>query len=91
HLDLSFNRIRTLPNLADILRTPFARDVAARAPERRWHLNYNTLEAQTRAQLRASGVQVFEHAPDMPEWQTLWRSTASTHQDQLWTDLFDQG
>lgn len=91
HMDLSFNRIRTLPNLADILRTPFARDVAVRAPERRWHLNYNTLEAQTRAQLRASGVQVFEHAPDMPEWQTLWRSTASTHQDQLWTDLFDQG
>ncbi|MCI0911624.1 NEL-type E3 ubiquitin ligase domain-containing protein [Pseudomonas putida] len=91
HLDLSMNRIRTLPNLADILRTPFARDVAAQLPERRWHLNYNRLEAQTRAQLRASGVRVFEHAPDMPEWQTLWRSTASTHQDQLWSDLFDQG
>ena len=91
YLNLSFNRIRTLTDLPGVLRTPFARDVAARLPERRWLFNYNTLEAQTRARLGSSGVNVFEHAGDVPQWQGLFRGQASSVEEQLWRDLFDQG
>lgn len=91
HLDLSFNRIHNVPDLPGVLRTPFARDVSARLPERRWLFNYNNLEAETRTRLGASGVNVFEHAGTMPEWQAFWRNTASDAQEQLWRDLFEQG
>ncbi|QHB27331.1 leucine-rich repeat-containing protein [Pseudomonas monteilii] len=91
YLNLSSNRIRTLPDLPGVLRTPFARDVAARLPERRWLFNYNTLEAQTRARLGSSGVNVFEHAEDVPQWQGIFRGEASNAEEQLWSDLFDQG
>ena len=91
YLNLSSNRIRTLPDLPGVLRTPFARDVAARLPERRWLFNYNTLEAQTRARLGSSGVNVFEHAEDVPQWQGIFRGEASNVEEQLWSDLFDQG
>lgn len=91
YLNLSSNRIRTLPDLPGVLRTPFARDVAAHLPERRWLFNYNTLEAQTRARLGSSGVNVFEHAEDVPLWQGIFRGEASSAEEQLWSDLFDQG
>lgn len=91
YLNLSSNRIRTLPDLPGVLRTPFARDVAAHLPERRWLFNYNTLEAQTRARLGSSGVNVFEHAEDVPLWQGVFRGEASNAEEQLWSDLFDQG
>ena len=91
YLNLSSNRIRTLPDLPGVLRTPFARDVATHLPERRWLFNYNTLEAQTRARLRSSGVNVFEHAEEVPQWQSIFREGASNTEEQLWGDLFDQG
>ncbi|WP_350157406.1 NEL-type E3 ubiquitin ligase domain-containing protein [Pseudomonas kurunegalensis] len=91
YLNLSSNRIRTLPDLPGVLRTPYARDVAARLPERNWLFNYNTLEAQTRARLGGSGVNVFEHEEDLPQWQGFFRDEASSAEEQLWGDLFDQG
>jgi len=91
YLNLSSNRIRTVPDLPGVLRTPFARDVAARLPERRWLFNYNTLEAEARARLGSSGVNVFEHAEDVPPWQGFIRGGASSAEEQLWSDLFDQG
>jgi len=91
YLNLSSNRIRTLPDLPGVLRTPFARDVAARLPERSWLFNYNTLEAQTRTRLGSSGVNVFEHAEDVPQWQDIFRNGASSADEQLWSNLFDQG
>nr|WP_043196758.1 NEL-type E3 ubiquitin ligase domain-containing protein [Pseudomonas putida] len=91
YVNLSSNRIRTLPDLPGVLRTPFARDVAARLPERRWLFNYNTLEARTRSRLGNSGVNVFEHAEDVPPWQGIFRGEASSAEEQLWGDLFDQG
>ncbi|MBV4491087.1 hypothetical protein HU760_010835 [Pseudomonas sp. RD9SR1] len=90
YLDLSSNRIHHVPDLASILRSPYARDVAARLPERRWFFNYNNLEAESARRLRASGVNVFEHAPDRQEWQGFWRDAATDRQKQLWSDLFDQ-
>ena len=90
YLDLSSNRIHHVDGLSDILRSPYARDVSARLPERRWLFNYNNLEAQTLARLRTLGVNVSEHAAERPEWQGLWRDSASARQNQLWTDLFEQ-
>ncbi|KIC82804.1 leucine-rich repeat-containing protein [Pseudomonas sp. C5pp] len=90
YLDLSSNQIRHVPGLASILGSPYARDVAARLPERRWFFNYNNLEAESARRLRASGVNVFEHAPDRQEWQGFWRGAATDDQRQLWSDLFDQ-
>ncbi|MGE8114150.1 NEL-type E3 ubiquitin ligase domain-containing protein [Pseudomonas sp. NPDC086566] len=90
YLDLSFNRIHHIQDLANILRSPYARDVAARLPERNWLFNYNNIEAESLRRLRASGVNAFEHTPERPEWQGFWRDLASSRQDQLWTELFDQ-
>ncbi|MBF8670627.1 hypothetical protein IR012_18370 [Pseudomonas putida] len=90
YLDLSSNRIHHVPDLASILRSPYVRDVAARVPERRWLFNYNNLEAESARRLRANGVNIFEHAPERPEWQGLWRDSATDRQEQLWSDLFDQ-
>jgi Leucine-rich repeat (LRR) protein len=91
HLDLSNNALHTVPELATVLNTPYAHDVARRQPERLWHFNYNTLEASTRTQLRASGVAVLEEQPNMPDWQLTWRNEESEEQNQLWLDLFEQG
>nr|WP_110635530.1 NEL-type E3 ubiquitin ligase domain-containing protein [Pseudomonas sp. CC120222-01a] len=90
YLNLSSNRIHHIQDLANILRSPFARDVAARQPGRSWLFNYNNLEAESLRRLRASGVNTFEQTPDRPEWQGFWRDSASSRQDQLWADLFDQ-
>ncbi|WP_342248008.1 NEL-type E3 ubiquitin ligase domain-containing protein [Pseudomonas sp. OTU2001] len=90
-LDLSSNRIHHVPDLASILRSPYVRDVAARLPGRRWLFNYNNLEAESARRLRASGVNIFEHAPDRPDWQGVWRDAATAQQIELWAELFDQG
>ncbi|QHG68250.1 hypothetical protein C2H86_13860 [Pseudomonas putida] len=89
-LDLSSNRIHHIADLSNILRSPYARDVSAHLSERRWLFNYNGLEAETRRRLLASGVNVFEHPPERPEWQGFWRDWANTQQEQLWTELFEQ-
>jgi len=90
YLDLSFNRIHHIDDLSNILRTPYARDVSARVPERRWLFNYNDMEAETHRRLRSSGVNVFEQAPERPEWQAFWRDSANDQQNQLWGDLFEE-
>jgi len=89
YVNLSSNRIHHVDGLSNILRTPYARDVNARLPERRWLFNYNDMETETRRRLRNSGVNVFEHAPERPEWQAFWRTYTSADQDQLWADLFE--
>ncbi len=89
YLELSSNRIHHVPDLASILRSPYARDVAARLPQRRWLFNYNNLEAESARRLRASGVNIYEHTFERPGWQGLWRDSSTDHQNQLWSDLFD--
>lgn len=90
-IDLSFNRIHALPDLDALLATPFAQDLADGVAERTLLLNYNEIEAQARTRLLRARVNVFEHTPDMPDWQLLWRADASPTQQQLWAALFDQG
>ncbi|MEE1917622.1 MULTISPECIES: NEL-type E3 ubiquitin ligase domain-containing protein [Pseudomonas] len=90
YLNLSSNHIPNVPDLVNILRSPYVRDVAARVRDRRWLFNYNNLEAEPARQLRARGVNIFEHPPERQEWQRLWRDSATDHQVQVWSDLFDQ-
>ncbi|WP_050577222.1 NEL-type E3 ubiquitin ligase domain-containing protein [Pseudomonas cremoricolorata] len=88
-VDLSLNRIHELPELEQLLDTPFARDVQARVPGRHWRLNYNGLEGALRARLFRAGVSVFEHPADLPDWQMVWRGTASAAREGIWAELFD--
>ncbi|AUF96506.1 hypothetical protein CXQ80_12055 [Pseudomonas sp. 02C 26] len=90
-LELSFNRIHNVPDLASVLRTPYARDLGAGLGGRSWRFNYNDLQAQTRAQLLSIGVSIYEREPEMAEWQLFWRGNATPAQEQLWGALFGQG
>lgn len=89
-LDLSHNRIGTVPDLSDVLQTPFARDVAARVEGRSWLFNFNPLEGPTRTRLANGGVNVTERAPRQGD-RGIWRDQASSHQQRLWSDLFEHG
>ncbi|MFS0827138.1 NEL-type E3 ubiquitin ligase domain-containing protein [Pseudomonas phoenicis] len=89
HIDLSMNRIHTLPDLDALLATPFVRDLTAGLAERSWHMNYNEMEPATRSRLLQAGAVVYEHVPldEMPVWQMRWRAEATAEQDQLWNAL----
>lgn len=90
-VNLSANRIHALPDLAAVLRTPFARDLGTGLGGRSWRFNYNDLQAQTRARLLSIGVSVYEQEAEMAQWQLFWRGNATPAQEQLWLSLFDQG
>lgn len=90
-IDLSSNRIHTLPDLDALLASPFVRDLAARLPGRRWRMNYNRLESAARARLISVGANVFEEVGDIPPWQIVWRAHATPVQNALWDALFEQG
>lgn len=90
-LELSFNRIHSVPDLASVLRTPYARDLGAGLGGRSWRFNYNDLQAQTRARLLSIGVSIYEREPEMAGWQLFWRGNATPAQEQLWEALFGQG
>lgn len=90
-LELSFNRIHTVPDLAAVMRTPYARDLGAGLPGRIWRFNYNNLEAETRSRLLNIGVNVYEHEAEVAQWQMFWRGNATPAQEQLWISLFEHG
>lgn len=90
-VELSSNRIHTLPDLDAVLRTPYARDLSTGLGGRSWRFAYNDLQAQTRARLLSIGVSIYEREAEMAEWQLFWRSNATPAQEQLWGALFDHG
>nr|WP_314487370.1 NEL-type E3 ubiquitin ligase domain-containing protein [uncultured Pseudomonas sp.] len=92
-IDLSMNRIHTLPDLDTLLATPFVRDLTARVSERAWYMNYNDMEPATRSRLLRAGAIVYEHEPmeEMPAWQTRWRADATAAQNERWNTLFAPG
>nr|WP_314872841.1 NEL-type E3 ubiquitin ligase domain-containing protein [uncultured Pseudomonas sp.] len=90
-LDLSSNRIHTVPDLAGVMLTPYARDLSAGLAGRNWRFNYNDLEVQTHAELASLGVSVYEREVEIADWQLFWRADATAEQEQLWGALFDHG
>ncbi|MFJ4353431.1 NEL-type E3 ubiquitin ligase domain-containing protein [Pseudomonas sp. NPDC089428] len=88
-LELSSNRIHHLDGVDDLVNTPYVRGLAARERGQRWLFNYNNLEANLATRLRTLGVNIYEAAPDRPEWQNLWRDSASADQERVWNDLFE--
>ncbi|WP_313738842.1 NEL-type E3 ubiquitin ligase domain-containing protein [Pseudomonas sp.] len=90
-IDLSMNRIHTLPDLQGVLATPFARDLAANVADRSLRINYNEMEGATRSRLLRVGANVFEREAEMPDWEALWRTDATPEQHQVWSSVFGQG
>lgn len=89
NIDLSWNDIADVPALDTLLETPFARDLASGARDRRWLFNYNGLQSRTRLRLLGIGVAVFEDHPEVTEGEAFWTTGATPEQADLWTSLFD--
>lgn len=90
-LDLSTNRISTLPDLDDILATPFAQGIRARQVGLRWTFNYNALEQEARSGLARIQLVVHEHEGVMSPTEAFMQADATPAQRLLWADLFGAG
>ncbi|HEK1685098.1 TPA: hypothetical protein SMR42_001415 [Pseudomonas putida] len=90
-LDLSTNRISTLPDLDDILATPFAQGIRARQAGLRWTFNYNALEREARSGLARIQLVVHEHEGVMSPTEAFMQTDATPAQRLLWADLFGAG
>ncbi|WP_459205763.1 NEL-type E3 ubiquitin ligase domain-containing protein [Pseudomonas sp. MLB6B] len=90
-VELSMNRIHALPQIETLLATPYARDLAAGLPERRWNMDFNGMDPATRTRLRQARASVEENAVEVPAWQVRWRTGITPEQDALWDALFAQG
>ncbi|MFJ9991855.1 NEL-type E3 ubiquitin ligase domain-containing protein [Pseudomonas putida] len=90
-LDLSMNRIHTLPDLEDILATPFAQGINAHRVDMRWTFNYNALEPEARAGLARIQLVVHEHEGAMSPTEAFMQTDATPQQRLLWADLFGAG
>lgn len=90
-LDLSRNRISTLPDLDNILATPFAQGIRARQVGLRWTFNYNALEQEARSGLARIQLVVHEHEDVMSPTEAFMQADATPAQRLLWADLFGAG
>ncbi|WP_178117579.1 NEL-type E3 ubiquitin ligase domain-containing protein [Pseudomonas sp. MNR3A] len=90
-LDLSRNRISTLPDLDNILVTPFAQGIRARQVGLRWSFNYNALEREARSGLARIQLVVHEHEGVMSPTEAFMQTDATPAQRLLWADLFGAG
>lgn len=90
-LELSSNRIRTLPDIDALLATPYARDLAAGLPERHWNMDFNDMEPTVRRRLIQTRASVRLQMVEQPLWQARWRAHATPEQNELWGALFDEG
>ncbi|OCT22204.1 hypothetical protein A6E19_04205 [Pseudomonas putida] len=90
-IDLSMNYISTLPDLDDILATPFAQGIRARRVGLRWTFNYNELAPEARAGLARIRLVVHEHEGVITPTEAFMQTDATPEQRLLWADLFGAG
>ncbi|MGC7841240.1 NEL-type E3 ubiquitin ligase domain-containing protein [Pseudomonas wayambapalatensis] len=90
-LDLSMNRIHTLPDLEDILATPFAEGINRRQAGMRWTFNYNGLEPEVRAGLARIQLVVHENEGVIGLTEAFIQTNATPEQRLLWANLFGTG
>jgi len=92
-VELSGNHITQVPNLDEVLASPYVRSLA-QAPENRfWRFSFNDMQPQIARRLRAAGVLVFEHDmfADPAATPVDWLAGASEQHQALWHGLFDGG
>ncbi len=91
-IELSNNHITQVPDLEQLLRTPFFTTLRDPNRTQRWNFefNFNELEPETARRLRNAGVHIEEVGDFLPAGEAVtWLDDATAQQRQLWHDLFD--
>lgn len=90
-VELSRNQIVAVPDLDNLLETPFV-EALLTGNEERWRFNYNPLDEGTRRELRAAGVVVERpvvETPPLPGQRPRnWLQPADQAQRTTWDNLF---
>ncbi|WDY55750.1 dermonecrotic toxin domain-containing protein [Pseudomonas sp. PSKL.D1] len=87
NLDLSANPIREVPDLDQVLASPFANALRRTSNRAYWEFNENDLEAATNQRLRAVGARIARREMDIEG--NRWLQDASEARLQLWEDMFE--
>lgn len=91
-VELSRNEIEHVPDLDNLLETPFVEALLTGRGSERWRFNYNPLDGDTRRQLRAAGVVVARpvvETPPLPgQPPRNWLQPADEAQRTTWDSLF---
>ncbi len=91
-VELSRNQIVAVPDLENLLDTPFVWALLTGRDSERWRFNYNPLDEGTRRELRAAGVVVERPAvaaPPLPGQRPRnWLQPADQAQRTTWDSLF---
>ena len=92
-VELSGNHITQVPNLDEVLASPYVRSLAQAPESRFWRFSFNDMQPQIARRLRAAGVLVFEHDmfADPAATPVDWLAGASEQHQALWHGLFDDG
>ncbi|ENB9662637.1 MULTISPECIES: dermonecrotic toxin domain-containing protein [Pseudomonas] len=88
HLSLSYNPIAEVPDLNQLLTSPFA-DALRANRDALWDFNENDLDANSNRRLRAAGVEVHSDDQLSDISEEFWLVDASPEQTQLWNELFE--
>lgn len=94
-VELSRNQIVHVPDLGNLLETPFVEALLTEHDHERWRFNYNPLDQITRRQLRAAGVVVERPVVEVPplpgQSPHNWLQPADQAQRTTWDNLFADG
>ncbi|WP_043196719.1 NEL-type E3 ubiquitin ligase domain-containing protein [Pseudomonas putida] len=89
HLSLSYNPIDQVPDLDQVLASPFADALRTTSRYGFWDFNENTLGTDSNRRLRTAGVEVHSDDELSDVSVDFWLVDASPEQAQLWDGLFE--
>ncbi len=91
-VELSHNHIAYVPDLSNLVDTPFVEALLTSNDNERWRFNYNPFDEDTRRELRAAGVVVERPAVEAPalpgQRPRNWLQPADQAQRDTWDSLF---
>lgn len=87
-VNLSNNRIATVPDPDALLRTHFMRNLRFHLEGQQLLLNYNPLNTRLRERLTRVGVAAEADLEQADAQQVNWRETASAQEQETWDNLF---
>lgn len=89
YLSLPNNGIAQIPELDQLLTTPYIRDLSTGNMRRYFEFSDNAIDAPTQQRLRDVGVEILDPEDFLGEDETVsWLVGATPEQRQLWDDLF---